>query len=305
MTMSTGPRGRTIRVFLADGTPTGILTAEIMASWTGKAIVAPRSRLADLLSRPEVTRTGVYVLSGPDPTDPLRSKVYIGEADSVKARLVQHNADEAKDFFNRVLVVVSKDENLTKGHARFLESRLIALTQAARRATLANGTAPDFSLLPEADTADMEFFVEQISLILPILGFDFAQPQATIPSPARPESGPTPIFEMKAVGVTARAVETESGFLILKGSTARANGTQSWETYKGLRDSLLERGQLVPTADPNTLSFAEDVAFASPSAAAAVVYAGNINGRAAWKVEGTGQPYKDYQEAQIRHVTDA
>lgn len=301
----TGPRGRTIRVFLADGTPTGILTAEIMASWTGKAIVAPRSRLADLLSRPEVTRTGVYVLSGPDPNDPLRSKVYIGEADSVKARLVQHNADEAKDFFTRVLVVVSKDENLTKGHARFLESRLIALTQAARRATLANGTAPDFTLLPEADTADMEFFVEQISPILPILGFDFAQPQATISSPAKPESGPTPVFEMKAVGVTARAVETESGFLILKGSTARANGTQSWETYKVLRDSLLERGQLVPTADPNTLSFAEDVAFASPSAAAAVVYAGNINGRVAWKVEGTGQPYKDYQEAQIRQVAYA
>src|SRR3954463_15020668 len=43
-------------------------------------------------------------------------------------------------FFTRVLVVVSKDENLTKGHARFLESRLIALTRAARRATLANGT---------------------------------------------------------------------------------------------------------------------------------------------------------------------
>lgn len=304
MMTSTGPRGRTIRVFLADGTPTGILTAEIMASWTGKAIVAPRSRLPDLLARPEVARTGVYVLSGPDPNDPLRSKVYIGEADSVKARLVQHNADEAKDFFNRVLVVVSKDENLTKGHARFLESRLIALTQAARRASLANGTAPDFSLLPEADTADMEFFVEQISLILPILGFDFAQPQPTVSSFPKSESGPALVFEMKAVGVTARAVETESGFLVLKGSTARATGTQSWETYKALRDSLVEQGRLIPTTDPNMLSFSEDVAFASPSAAAAVVYAGNINGRTAWKIEGTGQTYKDYQEARIRQVAD-
>ena len=275
-----------------------------MAAWTGKAIVAPRARLADPLARPEITRTGVYILAGPDPNDPLRSKVYIGEADSVKTRPVQHNADESRILYPRA-VVVSKDENLTKGHARFLESRLIALTRAARRATLANGTAPDFTLLPEADTADMEFFVEQISLILPILGFDFAQPQPTLTAPGTPDSTPSPIFEMRAVGVTARAIETEGGFLVLKGSTARANGTQSWETYKELRDRLVEEGRLVPSNDPNVLTFAEDVAFASPSAAAAVVYAGNINGRAAWKVEGTGQVYKDYQEAQIRQVADA
>ena len=51
MVNTASPRGRTIGVFLADGTPTGILTAEIMASWTGKAIAAPRSRLPD---RPEL-----------------------------------------------------------------------------------------------------------------------------------------------------------------------------------------------------------------------------------------------------------
>jgi len=56
----------------------------------------------------------------------------------------------------------------------------------------------------------------------------------------------------------------------------------------------------VQTDDPNVLSFAEDVAFASPSAAAAVVYAGNMNGRIAWKVERTGQTYKEYQEGRIK-----
>ena len=67
----------------------------------------------------------------------------------------------------------------------------------------------------------------------------------------------------------------------------------------------MAEGRLIPSHDQNVLTFAEDVAFASPSAAAAVVYGGNINGRAAWKVEGTGQAYKDYQEAQIRQVADA
>ena len=36
--------GKTIRIFLADGEPTGILLAEI-SNWTGKVVVAPRSQL--------------------------------------------------------------------------------------------------------------------------------------------------------------------------------------------------------------------------------------------------------------------
>lgn len=35
--------GRTIRIYLVDGVPSGILTAEIM-NWTGKVIVSPRSQ---------------------------------------------------------------------------------------------------------------------------------------------------------------------------------------------------------------------------------------------------------------------
>ena len=41
-------QGRSIRLFLVDGTPHGLLTAEIM-NWTGKVIVAPRTRSSNLL----------------------------------------------------------------------------------------------------------------------------------------------------------------------------------------------------------------------------------------------------------------
>jgi hypothetical protein len=79
-------KGKTIRIYLVDGEPTGILTAEI-SNWTGKVLVAPRSQLADLAKRPEVKRTGVYFLVGPDPENPLRDKVYIGEGDNLLTRL--------------------------------------------------------------------------------------------------------------------------------------------------------------------------------------------------------------------------
>ena len=59
--------GKTIRIFLADGEPTGILLVEI-SNWTGKVLVAPRSQLDQLSKREEVRRTGVYLLVGPDPT---------------------------------------------------------------------------------------------------------------------------------------------------------------------------------------------------------------------------------------------
>jgi len=118
--------GRTIRIYLADGTPGGILTSEII-NWTGKVIVAPRSELAELKKRAEVSRTGVYFLAGQDLIEANKERVYIGESDNVWERLSQHNQDDKKEFWTRTVVVISKDENLTKAHVRYLESRLIIL----------------------------------------------------------------------------------------------------------------------------------------------------------------------------------
>lgn len=44
--------GRTLKLFLVDGMPNGLLTAEIM-NWTGHVITGPRSRLGELIQRPE------------------------------------------------------------------------------------------------------------------------------------------------------------------------------------------------------------------------------------------------------------
>jgi hypothetical protein len=51
---------------------------------------------------------------------PGRQLVYVGEGDQVKSRLAAHDADEAKEFFTRAVLIVSKDENLTNG-STFLE----------------------------------------------------------------------------------------------------------------------------------------------------------------------------------------
>src|SRR5699024_6569317 len=216
--------GKSVRLFLADGTPGGLLTAEIM-NWTGHVVAAPRSDIATLLKRPEATRTGIYILLGDDPNSLGGQLAYIGEGDDVSKRLYQHARSEdqnGKDFWDRAIVLTSKDTNLTKAHARYLESRFITLAQQASRARLTNGTTPPPIVLPEADVSDMEYFIEQSKIVLPVLGVNiFRSPKAmTIASNTEVVDPRTdsPLFEMslKKSGITATAQEVDGEFTVLE-----------------------------------------------------------------------------------------
>jgi hypothetical protein len=55
--------GKHIELFLIDGTPGGLTTAEIM-NWTGHVLSARRSDMSALMRRKEVTGTCVYLLLG-------------------------------------------------------------------------------------------------------------------------------------------------------------------------------------------------------------------------------------------------
>jgi hypothetical protein len=51
--------------------------------------------------------------------------------------------------------------------------------------------------------------------------------------------------------------------------------------------------------DSEYFMFAEDVALGSLSAAAAVINAGNANGRTLWKICDTGQTYQECYEQEL------
>jgi hypothetical protein len=300
--------GKTIKIFLVDGTPNDILTAEII-NWTGKIVIAPRSQLAQLAKRDEARRTGVYILSGDDPEKPTKECIYIGESDNVFNRLTQHNIDEKKDFWIKTVLIISKDGNLTKAHVRYLESKLIQLAKQAGRVTLANGTEPDVAGLPESDIADMDFFLSQVQILLPVLGFSFALPVPT-PASLKKEDNEdyiqdmSPVFSMIVLReIYAKAQEINNEFVILKDSLARKEEVDSCGTKaKTLREQLMTDGKLVPDENSLYLRFTENVSFSSPSTAAAVISGSSINGRHIWKVEGTDQTYANWQEEKIKTV---
>ena len=135
---------------------------------------------------------------------------------------------------------------------------------------LANGTAPDFARLPEADRADMAFFIEQLRTVLPILGFDLFRPAGGRPTLQPGLDEQNPVFELDTVGMRATARESDNGFVVLAGSTARQNGTAAFpEGYRSFRDQLVKDGKLVDGPEPDHYRFAANVIFPSPTAAAA------------------------------------
>lgn len=303
--------GKSVRLFLADGTPGGLLTAEIM-NWTGHVTAAPRSDLAALLKRPEATRTGIYILLGDDPDSIGGQMAYIGEGDDVSKRLHQHARSEdqnGKDFWDRAVVLTSKDTNLTKAHARYLESRMIALTLRASRARLTNSTAPPPIILPEADVSDMEYFIEQAKIVLPLLGVNLLRSRAAgdIASPRADDRsrGVSPVFAMrlKKDGITASAQEVDGEFTVLEGSDARAAWVGSaGHSYRALRAKLEQDGTLLPVEDGRVFRFARDQVFASPSAAAAVVAGRAANGRKSWLLDDGTTSYGDWETKGVDEV---
>lgn len=302
-------QGRSVRLFLVDGSPSGILTAEIM-NWTGHLLICPRSRLAEALKRAEASRTGLYFLTGEDPVQPHKTRVYIGEGDSVADRIRNHSKDGSKDFWTHSCIVTSKDANLTKAHVRYLESRLLEMARSVDRATIANGNEPSTKQLPESDIADMENFIAQLVVALPTVGFDFLRekpgvhtnPQATDTSTGEITVGEIRlVLENKKNGVVAEAVEANGEITVIAGAAATKKEFSS-NSYGGRRQELIDAGTFVLNAAGNAYTLTKDTTFRSPSEAAAILLNRNSNGRVEWRVAGTGLTLKAWQDAQLETV---
>lgn len=306
-------KGKQVRLFLADGTVGGLMTAEIM-NWTGHLLKGKRKELGEIRRRPEADRTGIYLLFGSNDGD--EKIAYIGQSDNVGKRLMQHDAK--KDFWDEVVIITSKDANLTSAHVRYLEARLVEIAQAVGRYDLENGNSPSGGAdLPEADASDMNYFIEQVRILLPVLGHDLFRgrveqvesrsrpgPISVVPEVPEPE---TPVFGLQSsFGVSANAQVIDGEFTVLKGSKVSARMRRpASERAKSTTRQFLGRSRLHEEmlrsafATSETLvQLTKDVVFTSPSAAASVVLGRSAsNGRLGWKtVEGLS--YGEWEDSQ-------
>jgi Domain of unknown function (DUF4357) len=240
----------------------------------------------------------VYFLIG-DVETGGKQQLYIGESDNVLNRLLQHDSKNEKAFWKDTILVVGKDENITKAHTLYLESRLIDIVRKAGQVSLTNGTNPMKSL-PRPDQSDMEYFIAQILLMMPVMGYSFLTAIPPVPQAVAPQHYPQ--FELEIGGLKATMeVRGDQQLAVLAGSKAAGVENASInEGYTALRKRLVDDGTLVKEVGESDYKFVREALFTSPSRAAVVVYGGNISGPKYWHLKDTSQTYGEWLEAQAR-----
>ena len=284
--------GKSIRVFLADGSPTGLRHVAIV-NWSGQALACPRSRIPALANWVESKRPGVYLLLEKSATD-LNTQAYIGESEDVFKRLGDHI--DKKDFWNEVIIFTSKDENLTKSHVKYLEARLVEIAKQADRYKLDNGNTPTKSALPRADADAMEEFIENIKIILATLGHRILESVSVASTKTEPKDKTLLDYDFKFTvsKLEAKGKMTDDGFLLLKGSQLTKSSADSMRGNSAtIKDHMATHGLLIDEGEFYLL--VKDELLSSSSYAASIVAGSSRSGPQSWKT-ADGETLKDLEK---------
>jgi len=258
---------KTLKIFLLDGEPTGTKIVE-MSNWTGKAFIIPRKKIKNILQRKELNSQAVYFLIGEN--EEGDQSVYVGEAEEFKKRILQHNNN--KDFWNSVICFISKDDNLTKAHVKYIEAVLIEEINKAKRIIIENGNQGGIPKLPESDEADMKTFLNNLRTILTSLGFVFLEDLTKVNEELEE------IYFVSQRGANATIKLTNEGYVLQPGSTIVNMETPgAKKTILQLRKKYLTYKN-VAKKDENLFELLTPLKFTSPSTVASFVIGHNVNG---------------------------
>lgn len=286
--------GRKVTIYLSDGVPSGIRHVEI-ANWSGQAIACPRNRITELKDWIEAQRPGVYFLLEKQ-TAETGDRAYIGESENVVNRLSQQDRDQ--DFWNEVIIFTSKDENLTKGHIKYLESRLITISKQADRYKIENGNSPTASILPRSDRDSMEEFIQNLRLVLGTLGHRVLEPvkvveQEQVALALKPTLSQY-IFSFSVRDLRAKGQQTDDGFVLFRGSdvSGKTNKSMPGRTL-AIRARWIADGTLAPNGENYQLT--RDCLLSSSSYAAVIVAGTSRSGPQSW-IDEKGRSLKIVEE---------
>ncbi len=257
---------KTVITNLIDGDPKGTQYA-IIDDKLCQMFVIPRSNLSYLNKQEKLQKPAFYILIGED--ELTKPQAYIGETENFKERVKDH--DNKKSFWQKALVFVSKDADMTKADVQYLEYKAVSEAQKADRFTLAeNKQTPKAPNLPEYQKDAMDEFFEDIRFLASFIGcniFEITQPKEEH------------LFYAKNRGCDAKGFYSAAGFTILKGSSS-ANRTTPSFVWKEKRQKLIHEYTSVING---TLVMNSDKTFSSPSTAADFCLGRSCNGWTIWQ----------------------
>lgn len=273
--------GKSIELFLVNGTADSLITAEL-SNWNGKAIKIPRIELSSC-KRDDITQAGVYFLfcKEDDGTD----SVYIGEAENVKERLLQHLRDyqteKEKYYWTTAVAFIGRD--LNKALIRYLENRFVEIARQCRRYVVLTKNTYRNTVMKESQIAVMEEFIDNVKTLISALGYKVLEP---INKPVNTDENVHSDTEaeeiqlhlersVKGVGkIEADGMRTSEGFVVIAGSHIAPED-----------DGIIPTGIKAQRQKANIVDgiLQEDILFSSPSGAAMFVVGKSANGLTSWR----------------------
>lgn len=286
--------GKTLKVFVMGEHFNSLKSVELV-NWTGLGFVGERQHLHAIKNRPELAEPGVYFLLSDNVDNVALTDIYIGETDDFSARILNHAQN--KDWWERFIVFVSKDKNLTKAHVKYLEREIVRIAKnSIGNLKVMNSQEPSGASLPESDVSSMKEFLKNIMFVLETLGLSYfaveeQEPAREIPQDFTIEGQEFYITLPKDLSPGAERLRSfmtiRNGVYILKsGALVRSDIRESLPThssYFNLWQQIVSSDAVGPGSIPGVLVTLKDIEFRSPSAAGAVVRARNTNGRTEWR----------------------
>ena len=281
--------GKSIELFLVNGTADSLIIAEL-SNWNGKAIKIPRIEVSSC-NREDITQAGVYFLFCKE--DDGSDSVYIGEAENVKERLVQHlrdyQSEKEKYYWSTAVVFIGRD--LNKALIRYLENRFVEIARASKRYLVLTKNTYRNTVMKGSQVAVMEEFVDNVKILINALGYKVLEPFAKMDSSTT--SVDDELLYITSGSVNATGKVTAEGFVVFSGATVNEK-----MSVKSLSPGMLkQRQKLFNSSKVENLITTEDILFSSSSAAADFILGYSVSGPRTWKTKD-GKSLKEIESNQ-------
>jgi len=282
--------GKSIELFLVNGTADSLITAEL-SNWNGKAIKIPRIETASC-TRDDITQAGVYFLFCKE--DDGSDSVYIGEAENVKERLVQHlrdyQSEKEKYYWSTAVIFIGRD--LNKALIRYLENRFVAIARDCKRYIVLTKNTYRNTVMKESQIAVMEEFVDNVKVLINVLGYKVLEP--LVQTDSAETQTDAEILYVSSGSANASGKVTTEGFVVFAGAVI--NQKTSVKSLSAGMQKL--RQELIDSEKVQEWVTKEDILFSSSSAAADFIMGYSVSGPQTWKTKD-GRTLKEIENSEM------
>lgn len=157
----TNAKAKTISLLLEDGTLKGVMCIEDSSWNSGELYSAPRESINELMSSEACKKFGVYFLLSEE-------MVYIGQSMDLATRIKQHLT--GKEWWERAIVLTTKDDSLNRSDIDYLESVLINKANENNKLDCDNKKKGNPQKVTRFRKVELEQYLAEAFLLMELIG---------------------------------------------------------------------------------------------------------------------------------------